>query len=230
MTGLQNLLVYTQAVLPGKRELFQQSSPGQLTEVVLGLDDALEALSRNFVVHVKETQDAVSGLEVSDVVLEMKEASIEGHLGLMSLMGTSTFQRPTVFGTMAELARKVEEIILAGPPVVVFSPIQTEVEGVRSEGKKFQSLFINCVTNLSKKVGSIEAWKQDKGMQGSHAAPSASQGSSLRFKDLAFRPPHPGEFTVTQRDLAYILGCLEYLELERTNHPDHEGSSLASFE
>jgi hypothetical protein len=54
------------------------------------------------VLHVKETQDAVSGLEMSDAMLEMKEVSIEGHLRSMrSLMGSSTFQHPTVFGTMA---------------------------------------------------------------------------------------------------------------------------------
>jgi hypothetical protein len=219
MTGLQNLSVYTQAVSPGKREFFQQSTPGEMADVVLGLDDALDALSRNFVVHVRETQDAVSGLEMSDAMLEMKEASIEGHLGSMSLMGSSNFQHPTVFGTMAGLSRKIEEMILAGPPVVDFSPIQAEVEGVQSEGKRFHSLFINLVTNLSNKVGSMESWKQERGIKDSHqTAPHIHQGSSMRFQDSSFRPQSSSEVNVTQDKLADILSRVEYLESERANH------------
>jgi hypothetical protein len=57
---------------------------------VLGLDDVLETLSQNCVVHVKETQNTVSGLKMSDAMLEMKEASFECHFGSMNLMGTSS--------------------------------------------------------------------------------------------------------------------------------------------
>jgi hypothetical protein len=133
MTSVRDLTIYSQAVTPAKKEAFQKSSPGKLTEIVLGMDDALRALSGRFFTHVTETQDAVLGLEMADSMLEMKTDSVDSRLGPMSVMGVSSFQNPTVFGTMAALARKVKDMQLVGPPTVDFSPIQAELEKFRSE-------------------------------------------------------------------------------------------------
>jgi hypothetical protein len=160
MTSIRDLTLYSQAVTPAKKEAFQKSSPGKLTEIGLGMDDALRSLSDCFFTHVNETQDAVSGLEMADSMLEMKTDSVDSRLGSMSVMGVSSFQNPMVFGTMAALARKIEDMQLVGPPTVDFSPIQAELEKFRSETKKIQNLSIALTTTLSNKVGMLETWKR----------------------------------------------------------------------
>jgi hypothetical protein len=131
--------------------------------MALSMDDALHVLSESFLIRVRETQDAISGLEMSDAMFEMKRELIEALLGLMSLMGGSPFPNPTVFGTLAALSRKVEEMDLIGPSTVDFSPIQAEVEKFKVEMMTIQKLSITLITTLSNKVGITKAWKKEGG-------------------------------------------------------------------
>jgi hypothetical protein len=71
-------------------------------------------------------------------MLETKKESIDSLLGSINMMGGSSFQNPTVFGTMAALAQKVEDTSLASPPVIDVSPIQAEAEQFRGETKRIQ--------------------------------------------------------------------------------------------
>jgi hypothetical protein len=49
-------------------------------------------------------------------MLEMKEESVDSLIGSISMMGGSVFQSPTIFGTMAALAAKIEDMDKAAPP------------------------------------------------------------------------------------------------------------------
>jgi hypothetical protein len=100
---------------------------------VLGLDDGLTYLSTKLVEYVKETQGTFLSLELSDSMLEMKKDSVESLLGSISLMGGSVFQKPTIFGTLAALASKLEEKDGMGPPLIDFSPATSEVEKFKAD-------------------------------------------------------------------------------------------------
>jgi hypothetical protein len=151
VSGLESLAIYPQAVETRQRESFQKGNPGRVSEVVLGVDAGLHQLLVSFFKHVKEAQGAIAGLELSSEMLEAHKKATSSLLGTMSLTGSSSFQNPTMFGTMSALARKVEEMDLAGPPVVDFSPIQADVKNF--ETKRVQTMIIDLSNRNAERKG-----------------------------------------------------------------------------
>ena len=156
VSAMQDLSIYPLSVTTVKKESFRKANPGRMTDIVLGLDEALHSLSQGVGAIVKETQDSVSELEMTTTMLELKAGASEGLLGSISLMRGSSFQSPTVFGTMAALASKLEVMDLAGPPSVDFSPIQAEIEQAKAESKRLLNLSISLISALSDKVGGLQ--------------------------------------------------------------------------
>jgi hypothetical protein len=91
LSALDTSTVYDQAVESAQKEPFKRAHPGEMGEVVLGVDSALHALSVSFLRHVKETQDALEALAVSDSMLDGQQKSTSSLLGSLAHLGTSPF-------------------------------------------------------------------------------------------------------------------------------------------
>jgi hypothetical protein len=208
MSGRHTTSRYAQAIDPTKKESFTRANPGRVADVVMGLDSAMFDLSASFLTHVRETQDAIAGLEISGGMLEMSKDTTSGLLGSINLMASSSFQNPTVFGTMAALGRKIEEMSLAGPPLVDFSPIIAEVEKFKVETKKVQKLSIDLTVTLSNKVKALEAWKR-----------TGPQTFQSVYNPAPVAPPPVVPVTQqTSNSSVAFLARLEALELEVNSH------------
>jgi hypothetical protein len=125
LSALDTSTVYDQAVESAKKDPFTRAHPaGEIGEVLLGVDSALHNLSVSFLRHVKETQNALESLVLPDTMLDAQQQSATGLLGALAHLGTSPFQSPTVFGSLAAIASKVEAMASAAPALVDFSPIE----------------------------------------------------------------------------------------------------------
>ena len=212
-TTLQDFALYLPSITGSKKDAFQRTNPGRMAELVLELDDSLGHLSAKFVAFVKETQDALSSLGLSDSMLELKSDSVSSLVGSIKVMGGSVFQNPTAFGTMAALSAKITEMDLAGPPLIDFSPIQSQVEAAKAEAKKVQNLLIALVTTLSNKIGILESTNRRNG----------NGPNPVTFAAVAPPLPSPlvsgnqsGAPFLVARDLADLLARVQCLESERS--------------
>jgi len=217
ITGLENLSLYSQAIDSRHKDSFQKGNPGRVSEVVLGVDAALHELSKSFLKHVRETQDAVSALEMADAMLELHKNSAASLMGSISQLSASPFQSPTVFGTLASLARKVEQMSLVGPPIVDFSPMQAEVSRLRQETKKVQNLSIDLTVKLSNKVKALESWRRG----GASAVPQVSFNPPVTTPSPAasvlLTSPSSDSLKRVEMELAKLVSRIELMEIENSD-------------
>ena len=213
VSGLETMSLYGQTIETREEEAFLQANPGVLTEVILAVDSGLHKLSKSFGKHVMETQDAVSLLELSTSMLELNKKSVSSLLGSISMMGSSTFQSPTVFGTLSALSRKVEEMDLAPPPVIDLSPIEAKLSAFTEETRRVQRLSIDLTTILSKKVKALDGWRLGGG--------SIANVPPIQVHQPAYVPAistarvAPVAVSADSVELAKILERLDFLEGER---------------
>lgn len=213
VSGSDALSLYGQAVETREEEAFREANPGNLTEVLLAVGSGLHKLSKSFGKHVMETQDAVSLLELSSSMLELNKKSIGSLLGSISLMGSSSFKSPTVFGTLASLSPKVEEMDSAPAALIDFSPIEAKLTSFTEETRKVQRLSIDLTTVLSKKVKALDVWRLGGGTgvnQSRGHVNHSSYGSAIASTQVA-----PLVVSANSVEMAKILERLDFLEGER---------------
>lgn len=156
LSEVENLQLYDQAVETSRKDPFKRANPGALGEVVLGVDSGLHDLSVSFKRHMVETQDALNALKLSGNTLEGQQQSASSLLGSLGHLGGSSFQSPTVFGTLAAIGAKVEEMWGAAPPVVDLSPLESKINKLRAETSTNTATSIGCLTSLIQKVKALE--------------------------------------------------------------------------
>ena len=191
-----------------------KANPGVLIEVLLAVDAGLHKLSKSFEKHMMETQDAISLLELSTSMLELKKKSTGSLLGSVSMMGALSFQSPTVFGTIAALGQNIEEMDLAAPPLVDFSPIEAKLASFTQETRKVQRLSIDLTsTLLTKKVKVLDGWRLGGGSD-RRPAPSQVNQSAYVFERPTSQvvPPVVSSDSVA---MTQVLERLNFLESER---------------
>lgn len=214
LSGLESMSLYAQSVEVREKSSFQLENPGRLSEIVLAVDEGLHSLSKAFAKHVLESQDAISGLEMSDAMLEAHKTSTASLLGSISMMSASSFQSPTIFGTLSAIATTVEDMARAGPPIVDFAPIQAELAKLAADTQGVQKLSIDLTVLLSDKVKSLELWKN--GFAGSYlpgAAPQPAPAVAIHTPPTPYVGP-----VLSAEELSRIMDRLADLEIEKASH------------
>ena len=219
IAGSETLVGYSPLPDHSSRRLkvIQGSSAGPLTDLVLSMDSGLKNLSLSFFQHVKETREAVSGLERADSMLEAHKVSTLGTLGLIGVMGNSPFQTPTVFGTLGSLARKVQELSTATPAAVDFSPIEAKLESFKRDTKKVQNLGIDLTVALSNKVKTLEAWRQGGVFPVPVSAPPPAAPPPIGVAPAPAAQSTSMQSGNLDAELRAILSRLDFLELENAD-------------
>jgi hypothetical protein len=205
VTGREGLSGYSQSPRHPLQKDSLSSDPGLLSELVLAMDTGLSNLSSSFLKHVEEVKEAVLGLERVDGMLEDHKDSTTGLLGSISVLDNSPFQSPTIFGTLGCLARRVQELSSAAPPIVDFSPVEGKLEDLRRETKKVQNLSIDLTVALSEKIKVLEGRKGNIGLTPVGTAPA---------KPVVAPPQAAAANPSMDAELSVIRSRLDFLEIE----------------